>query len=287
MFVEALVASPVQSRPDTLADQRSEAKIDARQSSLKSMSLQFATASIIDHPAGGRAWWSMAWSKVCCRGSHSNRMQRQCIGAASNPAKSIAVDLSFSPTVGAVACRFSRTSPFAATWNVVLARLTHWIGDRGHYAITSHLDQDSAAWRGIGSGAARSGRSSLRSTIETGTIHLLAVSGLHVGIVAVAAVSGWRSSWDCPELRVVMRNLVCLIYMLVTGARPPVIRAATLITLFLIGQMLGRRTDSMNTLATAAILLMLLDPLSISQVWHPSVFSGGRHHCAFHPAAGA
>ncbi|MEZ6092458.1 MAG: ComEC/Rec2 family competence protein [Pirellulaceae bacterium] len=270
LFVEALVASPVQSRPDTLADQRSEAKIEARQSIFE-IDVVAVRDGFDYRPSSGRS--RLVVDGVVEGLLHGDRIRiackGQCIGAASNPGE---VDLQSIYRSRRQLVRLHADSPEQVrllqrgTWS--LARLTHWIGDRGHYAITSHLDQDSAALaEALVLGRREAVDRQLRDRLlETGTIHLLAVSGLHVGIVAVAV------SWlafvvglprTCALSCVVF---VCLIYMLVTGARPPVIRAATLITLFLIGQMLGRRTDSMNTLATAAILLMLLDPLSISQV---------------------
>ncbi len=102
--------------------------------------------------------------------------------------------------------------------------------------------------------------------LETGTIHLLSVSGLHLGVVAVAMV--WSTTilgfgrWS----QAVLVGAACLLFAAVTGANPPVMRAALLVTTVLISQWVLRRHLFINSLACAGLILLLHNPENATQV---------------------
>lgn len=102
--------------------------------------------------------------------------------------------------------------------------------------------------------------------LETGTIHLLSVSGLHMGIVAlvlhqIGVLLGLRRG-----VQLVFVASLCMLFVAVTGARPPVIRAAILVGTVLLARAVGRQDSPLNSLALAAWLLMLLNPTNLFQV---------------------
>ncbi len=98
---------------------------------------------------------------------------------------------------------------------------------------------------------------------RVGTAHVLAVSGLHLAfltllaLVAVRAVS--RRGWAEPFIVA----LIVLVYVLLAPARAPVIRAAIMVWIFLGADATGRRFDSLNTLAWAAIFVLIWRPLDL------------------------
>ncbi|MCH5376041.1 MAG: ComEC family competence protein, partial [Planctomycetes bacterium] len=100
----------------------------------------------------------------------------------------------------------------------------------------------------------------------TGTIHLLAISGLHIGILACGL---W---WILRLLAVERRSsllaaaVFVVAYALLTEARPPVTRAAILIVAFCAARLSGRRGSTFNTLAAAALLLLFWNPTVLFQV---------------------
>ena len=100
---------------------------------------------------------------------------------------------------------------------------------------------------------------------RSGTAHLLAISGLHVGIVAwlmwhLAALAGLGRR----AAGVVVLAAVTL-YALVTGLTPSVLRA-TIVTAALVGGMLGRRRpDPLHATALAALVLLALRPYDLFQ----------------------
>lgn len=98
---------------------------------------------------------------------------------------------------------------------------------------------------------------------KTGTIHVLAISGLHVGLIAlllnlmlrrlkVTQVGKW--------VAFAMYGLALLYYSNLTGNSPPVKRAVLMAMLFELGSVLERKSYSLNTLAAAAVLMLLLNP---------------------------
>lgn len=100
----------------------------------------------------------------------------------------------------------------------------------------------------------------------SGAMHVLAVSGLHVGIIYMiftflfSPVSRWKHG------RILYSFLVAgfvWIYALLAGLSPSVQRAAVMFTFILIGQNLNRPANIFNSLAASAFLLILFNPMII------------------------
>ncbi|MEM6396734.1 MAG: ComEC/Rec2 family competence protein [Bacteroidota bacterium] len=106
---------------------------------------------------------------------------------------------------------------------------------------------------------------------DTGAVHVLAVSGLHVGIVA--AILLWLFRRLLPGQKGVMpwlRLLVCVAgiwgFALLTGFSPSVQRAALMFSLLLLGLERRRRSPLFNSLALAAIVILAYDPRQLFAV---------------------
>jgi competence protein ComEC len=98
---------------------------------------------------------------------------------------------------------------------------------------------------------------------DAGIMHLLCVSGLHVGLLA--AMVGWLLLWLGEERRGrIIRGSLQLValwgFALLTGWAPGTVRAALMFSLFVVSHMMGRRTESLNLLALAAIVMLAADP---------------------------
>ncbi len=97
------------------------------------------------------------------------------------------------------------------------------------------------------------------SFINAGVIHVLAVSGLHVGMVALILVSVFsllrlRRTWTT-----LLTLLSLFIYVLLTGSAPSVVRATIMATVILVARLLQKKPDVFNSLAFAAILIYFID----------------------------
>lgn len=95
--------------------------------------------------------------------------------------------------------------------------------------------------------------------VESGTMHVFAVSGLHVGLIGVL---GWIV---LKTFRVRRHPALCLLiplvigYAFVTGWRPSAARAACMLTLMLIAPLFMRRGRAVNALGLSALLLWAVD----------------------------
>jgi len=96
---------------------------------------------------------------------------------------------------------------------------------------------------------------------HSGTAHLLAISGLHLGIVAgiLLSIGVWlfgRRYYTYVWLALV----VIWLYALITGMHPPVVRGAIMASLFLFAELLGRQRNILPSLALAAAVMIGLSP---------------------------
>lgn len=99
--------------------------------------------------------------------------------------------------------------------------------------------------------------------IMAGAMHILCVSGLHVGIIYLV-INYLLSFLSATRINAILKaiTLLCLvwIYAIITGLSPSVQRASIMISVFIIGNLLQRNRDTYNTLATSALILLLIDP---------------------------
>ena len=105
--------------------------------------------------------------------------------------------------------------------------------------------------------------------ITAGTMHVLAVSGLHVGIVYGFFFFFIKPHRLGTRKRVLYLSFIILIiwlYALITGLAPSVQRAATMFTLMGMAQMKSRRSSIYNSLGLSAMLLMVFNPFIIYSV---------------------
>ncbi len=105
-----------------------------------------------------------------------------------------------------------------------------------------------------------------RAFLTTGTVHLLSISGLHVGILAGAMFWLMRRTPVPRGWAVGTIAVVTLLYMLMVDARPPVVRATVLVLIACGGLWLGRRALGMNSLAAAALVVLAINPAELFHV---------------------
>ncbi len=103
---------------------------------------------------------------------------------------------------------------------------------------------------------------------DSGAIHVLAVSGLHVGIVASIILLLFRTLGLSRAKK--LESVCCIImiwaFALICGSGPAVVRASIMFSLLLIGRAISRPGNSLNILAVAAFGMLLYDPNFLYQV---------------------
>jgi len=103
---------------------------------------------------------------------------------------------------------------------------------------------------------------------SSGAMHVLAVSGLHVGIVSSILL------FLCMPLRHARWNIVRMFlaisgiwfYACIAGMSPSVQRAAIMFSMLSVGVLLKRRVSSYNTISAAAFISILIDPFAFYNV---------------------
>lgn len=102
--------------------------------------------------------------------------------------------------------------------------------------------------------------------IETGTSHLLAISGLHVTIMLAAALALGRLAFGGARWALLLAFAAVWAYALVSGMSPSVTRAAVMGSVFLLARALGREGAGLPALAAAAAGMTALDPRVLGSV---------------------
>jgi len=94
---------------------------------------------------------------------------------------------------------------------------------------------------------------------NSGTLHVFAVSGLHVGMVgSILALLFWLTR--APRWLVIILTIIGMtLYAGITGLRPPAVRAVIMASVFLSGFLILRRPTLINSLAASAIIVLLWD----------------------------
>ena len=135
----------------------------------------------------------------------------------------------------------------------------------------NHLEEDEFA---VASALILGFRESLGDDLKlayssAGAMHVLAVSGLHVGIIYMV-MSVLLGVFDKKKSLKYVKALLLLgviwFYAFITGLSPSVLRASTMFSFIIIGTAINRNTNIYNTLFASAFFLLLYNPYLIMQV---------------------
>ncbi|QED38191.1 ComEC/Rec2 family competence protein [Antarcticibacterium arcticum] len=102
-----------------------------------------------------------------------------------------------------------------------------------------------------------------------GVIHILAVSGLHVGIILIILHRLFKPLERLQYGRFLKTLLLLVLlwgFAIMAGLSPSVVRAVSMFSFVAIGMQLQRRTSVLNTLFMSLLVLLLINPFYILQV---------------------
>ena len=104
---------------------------------------------------------------------------------------------------------------------------------------------------------------------SAGVMHILGISGLHVGIIYLVLnfIFGFLDRRSGGRLLKVLLVLALIwFYALITGLSPAALRAATMFSFVSFGSLMKRNIHIMNTLAVSAFVLLLYDPMLVTNI---------------------
>lgn len=122
-----------------------------------------------------------------------------------------------------------------------------------------HLNKTSALLKGL----LLADRSDIDSEIKenfinSGVVHILAVSGLHVGFILLIFL--FLFSRLNIYLRTILTICGIILFYLITAGQPSVFRASTMAVIYLLTVLVGRDYNPFNVLAIAALVILIIKP---------------------------
>ena len=99
--------------------------------------------------------------------------------------------------------------------------------------------------------------------IKTGTMHILAVSGLHVGIVAFVLLAFLKGIRIPKKLAYFLTIIGICLFAVFAGCRPSSLRAAIMGSFLLLALSSGRKSDIVNSLFLSALVITFFTPKAL------------------------
>lgn len=101
---------------------------------------------------------------------------------------------------------------------------------------------------------------------DTGVAHILALSGLHVGIIAsmlAFLLMPLRLGRGGRYLSSTITAVAIWSYAVIVGLTPSILRAAVMITVFILARLIGRGSNGYNSLSISVVVILCADPSSL------------------------
>ncbi len=161
--------------------------------------------------------------------------------------------------------------PEKFSYRFTLQRLRQGLGR----FLNSHLDPvSSGLYQALLIGnRSRLGRDTINNFVASGCMHLLAISGLHIGLLGLALYRillfiGRQSQWlllhaNVHAMAIVFSLPPLLLYAVLAGLGAPVVRALVMAILVATAFLLRRQHSLLHLLSAAALLLLAAKPLAI------------------------
>lgn len=106
------------------------------------------------------------------------------------------------------------------------------------------------------------------SFTNTGAMHVLAVSGLHIGIIMqiLMVVFGFFPRLISKRMAIFTVVVLMWFYALVTGLSPSVLRAVFMFSVLVVAQLWGKNYSALNTLFFTGFALLFVNPLTLFDI---------------------
>jgi competence protein ComEC len=101
---------------------------------------------------------------------------------------------------------------------------------------------------------------------SSGLSHILAVSGLHTGVIALIFLTIFQIVLRNRNAARILTIILLIYYMLLAHAVPSVQRAVIMISLVLLAKILQRRISTINILFAAAFIILVINPLQLFSI---------------------
>lgn len=109
----------------------------------------------------------------------------------------------------------------------------------------------------------------LKSYAGAGAMHILAVSGLHIGIILLLLLAIFKPLYSIKKGKIMAGILIVLLlwcYAIIVGLSPSVVRAVTMFSAVTVGLLLNKHSIVYNTLVISVFFLLLFNPFYLFEI---------------------
>jgi len=122
-----------------------------------------------------------------------------------------------------------------------------------------------------------------RGLQDAGIFHLFAISGAHIAIISFFLFSLFRFLSLPDRVNYILLIFFLLFYASLVEGRPSVMRATIMALAFLIGKLIWRNVNLLNTLAISAFILLMLNPFNLFSLGFQLTFAATLSIILFFP----
>lgn len=108
-----------------------------------------------------------------------------------------------------------------------------------------------------------------KSYSNAGVMHILALSGMHIGIIFLIINSllfPLNLNYKTKRIKSIIALAVICLYALATGASPSITRATIMICIYSISSICNRKGNKWNNIALSALIMGIFNPWDVTQI---------------------
>lgn len=121
---------------------------------------------------------------------------------------------------------------------------------------------------------------------QTGVVHIIAISGMHLGLIYGLLLLLFKPLKNHPQARWVRALMIIAalwVFSLLAGASPSVLRSAVMFTAILLGEAIHRKGNAINSLAFSAFALLSYQPYWLGDIGFQLSFAAVLSILVFYP----
>ena len=101
---------------------------------------------------------------------------------------------------------------------------------------------------------------------NSGLSHIMAASGMNVVFIVMPLEYIYKRLRMRKSLSVVISTVILIVFTIITGASPSVVRAVIMSLILLFGKLINKQSDILTSLAFSALLILLYNPISLFDI---------------------
>ncbi len=139
-----------------------------------------------------------------------------------------------------------------------------WLRDRARAVLDGPDGDGGTLLRAVTLGVHDPDRGHVRDAFtRVGLAHLMAISGFHLALLVGLVLLAMRLSADWGRLEAIVIVALVLGYLIITPARPPIVRAGLVVLAIVVSESRGRRYDRLSVLGWVGVALLLFRPMDL------------------------